>query len=434
LQLQKSSISRQGKDRAIIGGNEVLSVCQILEDIEAGRMSAAEAIAHSRAAISAGDGEIHAFAHLAPADAPVPAEGPLAGIAVGVKDIFDTFDLPTEYGSPVYAGHRPAADASVLALARRRGACIIGKTVTTEFAFMSPGDTVNPHNPSHTPGGSSSGSAAAIAAGMIPAAFGTQTGGSVIRPAAFCGVAGFKPSFRLVPTVGAKTFSWSLDTVGFFAAGIRDVACFASRLTGRDMEAEPLREAPRIGLYRTAIWDEASAEMRAAVENAAKIATEAGATVVDMEEPDALSRGREIHAVIQDYEAALSYGDELNRHRGRLSGVLLETLDNGANTEPQVYDNGRRIARRARKAATELFNDIDVILTPSAPGAAPEGLAFTGSAAFNKLWTLTGCPCVNVPGTNNSAGMPLGVQIVGRFGRDKLALQAARWLEERLCA
>ncbi|WP_421851929.1 amidase [Oricola sp.] len=412
----------------------MLSVCTILEDIAAGRISPDEAIAESRRAIAASDDDVKAFRHLNDTTGSVADSGPLAGIALGIKDIFDTYDMPTEYGSAIFANHQPRADAGVVALARRRGAHAIGKTVTTEFAFLEPAETVNPLNPAHTPGGSSSGSAAAVAAGMIPAALGTQTGGSVIRPAAYCGIAGYKPSFRLVPATGMKTFSWSLDTVGFFAASIADVARFASLLTGRDLEADELREAPRIGVYRTAIWDEATPDMQAAVQRAAETAAKAGARVVEVDEPEALSRGREIHPIIQNYEAALAFGDELARHRDALSALLRTTLEEGQATEPQIYDNGRRIARQARKAATGLFNDLDALITPSAPSSAPAGLDSTGSPVFNKLWTLTGCPCVNVAGLSDASGLPLGVQIVGRFGRDKLALQTARWLEQRLAA
>lgn len=412
----------------------MLSVSKILEDIAAGRDSAEAAIARSRKAIAEGDGALNAFAALAPEDAPVATTGPLAGIAVGVKDIFDTFDMATEYGSPLYAGFRPRADAPIVAMARAKGAHIIGKTTTTEFAFLNPTVTVNPHDPAHTPGGSSSGSAAAIAAGMIPAAFGTQTGGSVIRPAAFCGIAGFKPSFRLMPTGGMKTFAWTLDTTGFFAASVKDVALFAALASGRELKADAMQSPPRIGLYRSAIWNDASSEMQDAVQKAADIAAKAGAQVVEIDEPAELTRARDIHALIQNYEAAISFGHELAYHADRLSTILRETLEEGRTITPPQYDEGRRVARHARKAATTLFSDVDVLLTPSAPGSAPRNLETTGSALFNKLWTLTGNPSVNVPGLKDASGMPLGVQAIGRFGRDKSTLQAAHWLERLLAA
>lgn len=410
----------------------MLSVSKILGDIAAGRDSAEAAIARSRKLIAEHDGALKAFATLAPEDAPVATSGPLAGIAIGVKDIFDTHDMPTEYGSPLYAGFRPRADAPIVTMARARGAHVIGKTETTEFAFLNPTRTVNPHDPAHTPGGSSSGSAAAVAAGLIPAAIGTQTGGSVIRPAAFCGIAGFKPSFRLMPTGGMKTFAWTLDTTGFFAATVEDAALFAALVSGRDLTADEPDSPPRIGLYRSVVWNDASADMRNAVESAAEIAAKAGAQVVEVDEPKELSRARDIHPLIQNYEAAISFGHELAFHADRLSPILREALELGREIAPSDYDSGRRIARHGRKAATTLFADVDVILTPSAPGAAPRDLGTTGSALFNKLWTLTGNPAVNVPGLADRSGMPLGVQVIGRFGRDKSTLAAASWLERLL--
>lgn len=410
------------------------SLRTILEAIARGDLSPREAVATSLDAIDTLDGTIHAFTARADRETVLQraeqADGPLAGIAVGVKDIFDTHDLVTAYGSPIYAGHRPAADAAIVAMLRNAGASIAGKTVTTEFAFFQPGPTVNPHDHAHTPGGSSSGSVAAIAAGMIPAALGTQTGGSVIRPAAFCGVAGYKPGFRLVPTVGSKTFSWSLDTTGFFAATVDDVARFAALATGRALDPAPADPAKlRIGLYRTSVWNEAEKSMRSAVEHAAAAAQRAGATVIEIEEPDELAAAREIHSTVQNYEAHLALGHELRCHADKLSPTLLACLERGALITPDAYDSARTTARRARKRTTALFEQVDVLLTPSAPGPAPRGLDTTGVPLFNKLWTLTGNPCVNVPGLKNAENLPLGVQIVSRFARDHVALAAGKWLE-----
>lgn len=413
------------------------SVKTILADIAAGRRTPREAVAASLDAIAERDPDVLAFERLADRDALLDAaatvSGPFAGLAVGVKDIFDTSDLDTGYGSPVYAGHRPMADAAIVAMARRAGCAVVGKTVTTEFAYFHPGKTRNPHNPAHTPGGSSSGSAAAVAAGMVPAAIGTQTAGSIIRPASFCGVAGYKPSFRLLPATGMKTFSWTLDTVGLFAAGVADVAAFASGLTGRPLGVEPVAPSSlRVGLYRSAIWNEASANMRAAVEIAARRAAEAGATVIELAEPEELAAGREAQATVQNFEAALALAGDLSRHGERMSAKLRETLAEGRAITPADYDAARRLAKRARRAAVTLFDEVDVLLKPSAPGAAPRGLDATGVPLFNKLWSLTGSPCVSVPGLADASGMPLGVQVVARFGRDRAALSAAAWLEELL--
>ena len=415
------------------------SVSTILAEIAARRLTPRAAIEASLDAIHAAEPTVLAFERLAEREALLRAAetahgalaGPLAGITVGVKDIFDTFDMETGYGTPVYDGYRPKSDAALVAMARRAGASIVGKTVSTEYAYFHPGKTRNPHDPSRTPGGSSSGSAAAVAAGMVPAALGTQTGGSIVRPAAFCGVAGYKPSFRMLPATGMKTFSWALDTVGLFAASVADVAVFASGLSGRALLPEPVDPASlRIGLYRSAVLGEASGEMRAAVEHAAGLAGKAGATIVEIAEPEALTRGRDIHSTIQNYEASLSLAGDFARFGESMSPQLRELLAEGRAITPDVYDGARKVARAARTAATALFDTVDVLIEPSAPGAAPEGLDSTGRPTFNKLWTLTGNPALNVPGLRDRAGMPLGIQLVSRFGRDRTVLSAGAWLEQ----
>ncbi len=413
------------------------SVLSTLNAVEHGVTTRQAAVARSFDAIATTDAQIGAFVRVADRDAALTAAakatGPLAGIAVGVKDIFDTHDMPTEYGSALYAGNRPASDAAIVAMMRAKGAVVVGKTVTTEFAFLQPPGTRNPRNPICTPGGSSSGSAAAVSAGMVPVATGTQTGGSVIRPAAYCGVAGYKPSFRLVPMVGVKPFSWSLDTAGFFAASVADAAAFVARLTGRALAVEQIDpQALRIGLYRTSVWDEASRDMRAAVELAAERATKAGSSIVELDEPAALAAARDAHLTLQNFEAAMAMAFEYEHHRDKLSEVLRKNLEQGRAVTPEAYDETRRIARRARRETGALFETVDVLLTPSAAGAAPEGLSSTGSPIFNKLWTLTGNPCVNVSGATDAAGLPLGVQILARFGRDRMALSAASWIETLL--
>lgn len=414
----------------------MLSVIAIQDEIAAGRTTPAAEIARSLDRIAELDAGIGAFETLADRDATIAtaaaASGPLAGVSVGIKDIFDTADLPTTYGTALYAGYQPRIDAAAVTMIRQAGASIVGKTVTTEFAFLNPSRTKNPLDPAHTPGGSSSGSAAAVAAGMVAAATGTQTGGSVIRPAAYCGVSGYKPSFRLVPTVGAKTFSWSLDTVGFFAASVADVARFAACVTRRTLDIEEMASPLRIGIYRSRIWNEADPEMHHALGRAAEIAANAGAEIVEIEEPDALAVGRDCHSTIQNYEVGLAMADDFLRFGDRMSKILRETIASGRAIPPADYDKARATARRARKAATALFHTVDVLLTPSATGAAPAGLESTGSPIFNKLWTLTGNPCVNVTGFANPAGLPLGVQVVARFGADRAALSAADWLERAI--
>jgi Asp-tRNA(Asn)/Glu-tRNA(Gln) amidotransferase A subunit family amidase len=268
---------------------------------------------------------------------------------------------------------------------------------------------------------------------MVPIALGSQTGGSVIRPAAYCGVVGFKPSFRLLPTIGMKCFSWSLDTVGLFAAGVADAAFAAALISGRDLRIDDHEPAtPRIALVRTQSWPEASAGMQDAIARAARAAEAAGAKVTEVELPPIFETAMQAHGTIQDHEAYRALADEIDRHRDQLGPTLREQLDQAAAITPAAYDDARRLARQARRALIDFMEGIDVLLTPSAPGAAPHGLSSTGRPTFNRLWTLLGTPCVNVPGLFDSAGLPLGVQIVGRFARDRLALEAAAFLQRAL--
>lgn len=418
-----------------------LRALELANEIEAGALTPAAVVNRCAEAIAACESEIGAFAALdiertrrrAEAAADRLMRAPLRGLPLGVKDIFDTTDLPTEYGSPIYAGHRPAADAALVSMIDRAGGLLLGKTVTTPFAFLDPAGTKNPRRPAHTPGGSSSGSAAAVAAGMLPLAIGTQTGGSMIRPAAYCGVAGFKPSFRLLPMVGCKHFSWSLDTAGIFAVSVADAAFGAAAITGRDLRVDRAAPAaPRIGLVRTHLWPEASPAMRGAVETAAKAAEKAGATVGEITLPAIFEDAFRIHATIQDYEAYRALAFEYDRHRDRLQPLLRRLLDEAATVTPAAYDDARRTAKRARKALAEVMAEVDVLLTPSAPGAAPHGLGSTGTSVFNRLWTLMGTPCINVPGLDDPDGLPLGVQVVGRFAGDRAALEAALFVEQAI--
>ena len=400
----------------------------IARAIEAGETSPAAAVAAcQRAAVERAD--LHVYAH-DPQALQATASGPLRGIGLGVKDIFDTFDMPTAHGSAIYEGHRPAADAALVAMARAAGATVTGKTVTTEFAWFSPGPTVNPHDPAHTPGGSSSGSAAGVAGGLFPAAFGSQTGGSIIRPAAFCGVAGYKPSFRLLPTVGMKCFSWSLDTAGLFAATVPDVAFVASALTGRDLMVREVGP-PRIGILRSGVDESASGAMLDVWDRAARLAERAGADVRQVTLPEVIDSARAAHGTIQGHEAAMALLHERHHHADRLTHDLRSYLVEASRIEPAAYDDARRRANRARKAMHDLFAGFDVLLAPAAPGAAPKGLASTGDSVFNRLWTLMGVPCVAVR-AGAEGRLPLGLQVIAPFGRGRDCLAAAAWLEKIL--
>jgi Asp-tRNA(Asn)/Glu-tRNA(Gln) amidotransferase A subunit family amidase len=416
----------------------MLSALDLARRIEAGELAPADAIDLCARAIDAREGEVQAFAALDVAAAREHAQAaglanrPLRGLPVGVKDIFDTVDFATEFGTPIYAGNRPRADAALVALIRRAGGIVLGKTVTTELAFLAPSKTHNPHDPARSPGGSSSGSAASVAAGMLPIAVGSQTGGSVIRPASYCGVTGFKPSYRLLPTPGIKHFAVYLDTAGLFAAGVADVAFAAGAITGRDLRVDRAAPAaPRIAIARTNVWEQASADMQGALEAAAKAAEKAGARVSEPAWPDFLTDAFHAHAVIQDYEAFRTLAFEYDHHRDRLSPVLRDMLDKAAAVTADDYDAARRTTKRARQALAELMGEFDVLLTPSAPSAAPPPDT-TGPAIFNRTWTLMGTPCVNVTGLADARGLPLGVQVVGRFGRDRDSLLAAKFVEKAI--
>jgi Asp-tRNA(Asn)/Glu-tRNA(Gln) amidotransferase A subunit family amidase len=418
----------------------MLFALDLARRIEAGELGPGDVVDLCAKAIDAREAEIGAFVALdvagarRQAQAPGLAARPLRGLPVGIKDIFDTVDFPTEFGTPIYAGNRPRGDAALVALVRRAGGIVLGKTVTTELAFLNPSKTHNPHDVTRSPGGSSSGSAAGVAAGMLPIAVGSQTGGSVIRPAAYCGVAAFKPSYRLLPTAGIKQFAVYLDTAGLFAARVADVAFAAAAITGRDLRVDKTAPAaPRIALARTNVWDEASPAMQGAVEAAAKAAQAAGARVSEPAWPTLLTDAFRAHATIQDYESFRILAFEYDHHRDALSPILRDMLDKAAAVTADDYDAARRTTKRARQALAEFMAEIDVLLTPSAPSAAP-GPETTGPAIFNRLWTLMGTPCVNVPGLNDPAGLPLGVQIVGRFGRDREALMAAQFLEQAIAA
>jgi Asp-tRNA(Asn)/Glu-tRNA(Gln) amidotransferase A subunit family amidase len=417
----------------------MLSALDLARRIEAGELKPRAVLDLCAQAIAERESGIGAFAALDLDAARRCADGaslaalPLRGLPVGIKDIFDTADFETSYGSSIYAGHQPTADAAMVSLVRRAGGIVAGKTVTTEFASRQPASTRNPRNPAHTPGISSSGSAAAVAAGMLPLALGSQTGGSIIRPAAYCGVAGFKPSYRLLPTVGMKCFSWSLDTVGLFAAGVADIAFAAAALSGRDLRVDGRPHAPPvIAIVRTSHWQDASEAMRDAIERAARAAEQAGAKIKDLELPPIFDEAYRAFGIIQGYEAFRALAFEYDRHQDHLGPVLRRQLADAAAIDADAYDDARRTTRRARRALLDLLPDGEAMLTPSAPGAAPLGLDFPGEPTFNRLWTLLGTPCVNVPGLSDPADLPLGVQVVARFGRDRFALAAAAFLEQAI--
>ncbi|WP_137177548.1 amidase [Roseomonas sp. AR75] len=412
-----------------------LTATEAARAIAAGRLSPAALMEACLARAAEREPAVNAFVHLDPAQARRAAArarpGPLHGIPFGVKDVLDTADMPTGYGSPIWAGWRPRGDSAAVAAARAAGAVIMGKTVTTEFATRHPGATANPRNLAHTPGGSSSGSAAAVADCMLPLAFGTQTAGSIVRPAAFCGVVGYKPTHGALHRAGMKVMAESLDTIGVLARSVADCALAMAAMTGRTMgdpEAKPER-APRFGLTLGHDPGKAAPETVALLHRVAEQARKAGAEVVDFTLTPEMLKAAETHPVLMNMETAQSLAWELNEARAQLSDVLVEKLDWARGLPMAAFREARLAQSAAKLGFARATEGLDALLTPSAPGEAPEGLGWTGDPTFNLLWTTLWGPNVTVPAGTGPKGLPMGVQLVGRIGEDAAVLGWARWLQ-----
>ena len=425
--------------------------------LQRGEISSEAVVAACLERIEAVDGEVRAWAHLDPDYALAQAQaadtarqsgtacGPLHGLPVGVKDIIDTADLPTENGTVLDAGRRPNADSTVVSLLKESGAVILGKTVTTELAVYAPGKTRNPHNSAHTPGGSSSGSAAAVATGMVPLAVGTQTNGSVIRPAAFCGVVGFKPSHGTISRHGILAQSRPLDTVGVMARSVEDAALLADAVMVHD-SADPdmaLRARPRLAAVAaeeppldpvfafvpSPVWDQANGETRAAFAELADFIGD-GCDTVTL--PDPFDRAHDWHRAIMCADLAKSFAGYCERGEDRLSPILRQMIAEGREVRAMDYNRAVEWIEVLNAGLDRVFERYDAILTPAAPGAAPAGLDSTGSPAFCTLWTLCGTPAITLPLLHGGNGLPVGVQLVGRKGEDARLLRTARWLAARV--
>jgi Asp-tRNA(Asn)/Glu-tRNA(Gln) amidotransferase A subunit family amidase len=332
----------------------------------------------------------------------------LRGLPIAVKDVFDTAELPTAYGSRLYTGHRPRADATLVAQARRAGGVVIGKTTTTEFGLE-----LFTQDRNHD----QCGAAVAVAAGLVPVAIGSQTDEAIIRPASAHGIAGYKPSFKILPTVGLKCVSWHLDTAGLFAAGVADVAFAAAAITSRDLFVdEVIAVAPSIGVIRKAGYSVDDTEAERMVDCAARLAEAAGAQVREVALPEFFYDATCAHTIIKQYEAYRALAYEFDHHRDLLSPETRAMLDDAAKVDADSYDSTRRTTRRTRLTFAELIKEFDVLISPA-----------TG---INQLWTLLGTPCLSVPGLSDSAGRPSGIQVIGRFGRDRAVLSAGRFLEQ----
>lgn len=367
-------------------------------------------------------------AGLARRNAAAAPPGALHGLPVGVKDIFDTADMPTENGTVLDAGRRPEADAETIRRLRAAGAVIVGKTVSTELAVYAPGKTTNPHDPTRSPGGSSSGSAAAVAAGMVPVALGTQTNGSVVRPAGYCGVIGFKPTQGTIPGEGILCQCPSLDQVGVFAASLEDAARVAGVLMdgAPDLASalvRPLGKAPRFAFVRSPVWDKAEGSVREAFP---AFAARLGAPETEL--PPAFDAAVGIHRAIMLSEMAHNYRAYFARGAERLSATLRGMFEEGRAITAVEYLAARAAVPGLIDAIAPLFDTVDAIVTPATTGEAPKGLETTGSPIFCTLWTLCGLPAVTLPLLKGPEGMPLGVQLVGRRGGDAELLAVAQWL------
>ncbi len=445
-----------------------LPVLALRDRLASGALSAAEAAEAFLARCEAVEPEVRAFAFLDPEQIRVQARaldahrkagrpiGPLHGVPVAVKDIVDTADMPTENGTEADKGRRPERDAVIVARLRRAGALVFGKTVTTELAYFSPGPTRNPHDPERTPGGSSSGSAAAVAAGMVPLAIGTQTAGSVIRPAAFCGIVGLKPSHGLIPRSGVLTQCPELDTIGTFARDLAGAALLAEVLQGHDAgdaDTRPVADLPLLAaatsmpplkplfaFVKGPTWNEASDDTVAAFEELLAVLGAAPGDRADAEAglcdevplPREFDEGIAAQLRLQHVGMARHYARYLERHASLMSPILKQAIETGRGIGALDYLSARDWQAVLRAGADRIFERYDAILTPAAPGEAPRDLTVTGKPAFNSLWTLLGLPAVTLPLLTGGQGLPMGIQLVGRKGHDERLLRTAAWLQRHL--
>lgn len=407
--------------------------------IHAGELTSEALVTACLERIAQREEEVRAWAWIDPGQALVQARAAdrakprsrLHGIPVGIKDVIDTFDMPTGYGSPIYNGHRPAADAACVAQIRELGGVILGKTVSTEFATRHPNKTRNPHRLTRTPGGSSSGSAAAVADFMVPLALGTQTSSSVIRPAAYCGVVGYKPTFGLINRAGLKFLSESLDTIGVLSRTVEDAALLTATLTGIADAVPTALAPPRIGFCRTPWWDQADAATQASIEGAAATLARAGAQVGELQLPADFARLNEIQITLSSYEFYRALSHERIRHPELISPSLTGRIAAGGKVTRAEYEAACALTRQCRIWMAAAMSRHDLIIAPSAPGEAPD-IAGTGEPTFGLMWTLLRMPCMSVPCGVGAQGLPLGVQLIAAQGQDTTLFGHAAWAQRML--
>ena len=424
----------------------ILPLHQAAGKIEAGELSSEELVQALLARIEHRDGEVHAWTHL-DAEALLarareidagPRLGPLHGVPIAIKDIYDTADMPTQLGSPIYADRQPERDATSVARLREAGALIMGKTVTTEFAYMTPGATTNPHNAGHTPGGSSSGSAAAVADYQAPAALGSQTAGSVLRPASYCGVVGYKPAFGEIPETGVHPFAPSLDTMGMFVRDLADLPLLSSVLRGHP--PQPQAEVaivdpslpPRFALFRTQHWEKADEAARTLLEDVAHRLAQAGGRLRDMDVPPGFTDLDRAQKAIMESECATVHTNHWRDNRDLLSEPLRDIIERGQKVPEAEISAAQETAAKWRAALPTLMEPGEMILTLSSPGEAPVGIGSTGWAIFNLLWTLLHVPAISLPAGTGPQGLPIGVQIVVPSNDEPDLLAAAAWAAKAL--
>jgi len=406
--------------------------------IRAGRLTSQALVEACLAQIERREPQVQAWAHYdaqsalrqaRACDKAAPGSlGPLHGIPVGIKDVLDTVDLPTGYNSPIYQGRQPAWDSACVAATRRTGGVILGKTVTTEFANSYPSQTRNPHNLEHTPGGSSSGSAAAVADFMAPLAVATQTGGSTIRPAAFCGVVGYKPSFGSINRAGLKFVAESLDTIGAIARSVDDVALYVHAVSGRGLpDFNQKIEPPKVGFCRTPHWDQADEATQALLEASAARLARAGAKVSDVALSPEIASAYDEQSIVMYFETARALAYEFQHFPEKISPNLRRRIEEGWNYSYERYDTALQRAALARQRFTELMGEYDILLSPSARGEAPRGLQTTGDSVFNRNWTLLGTPSVTIPCGTGPSNLPIGIQVSGAYNTDAATLLCAHW-------
>ena len=419
-----------------------LNAREIAATVNAGRLSVRAVTEAYLEAIAEKDGPIQAWEYLDAGQARASADrldgagvkGALAGVPLGVKDMIDTVDMPTGYGTPIYKGFQPPWDAPAVQIARDCGGLVLGKTVSTELAMASPNKTRNPHNPAHTPGGSSSGSCAAVAAGMVPLAFGTQTSGSVIRPASFCGVTAFKPTFGAINTVGIKVLCQGLDTLGIIARNIGDASHCAAVLSGRPELAVLTPSArPRIGVLLGTRLEKAEDYAIEAVNRLASMAESAGADLTVIPAPSWFDGIFDLHEAVMGWEVTQSLASEISRHWNDLTPVTRKMLEDQGRIDEPRYRVAMAEIPGIRHMMDAILSRFDAVLTLAAPGEAPEGMP-TGDPIFNRLWSVLQVPLVCLPASRGPKGLPVGVQLVGARGDDHRLASTALFLETAIAA